>query len=165
VTSLIVQTDVTDLFETYRECARHVRNTYFSTRKSQDWDTIESFDEVAEPLFAHLVLGQLADRATADAVAQNCFLMIPSSSVRMPLMISRDRPAAGSWDHPITFLEPGDATIAFREYFDWDEHALIDFRYYRGIILASQRYPDIIEHEVLIETIYARVLYEPRPVT
>jgi hypothetical protein len=162
-----MQTDVTDLFETYRECARHVRNTYFSTRQSHDWDTIESFDEVAEQLFTHLVLGRLAehyDPATADAVAQNCFLIVPSSSVRMPLMVSRDRPAAGSWDHPVTFLEPGDATIAFRDYFDWDAHALIDFRYYHGIILASDRYRDIVEHEVLIETIYGRVLYQPLPV-
>ena len=40
--------DVTPIFETYRECARHLRNTYFSTRDNEDWDIIEDFEEVAE---------------------------------------------------------------------------------------------------------------------
>jgi len=154
--------DVTDLFENYRECARHLRNTYFSTRTSKDWDTVEDFDAVAKTLFSRLVLWRLGDDAD-HAVEENKLLIIPDAD-RMPLMISREKHGGGYWDHPIKHLAPGEARIVFRDYFDWDQHALIDFRYYRGLVLSSAKHPDIAEHEVLIETIYGRVLYEATPV-
>lgn len=126
--------DVTFLFETYRECARHLRNTYFSTRESQDWEVVEDFEEVARVLFARMVLYKLQesyDPALATAVEDNRILIVPESNA-MPLMISREKRGGGYWDHPVESLQKGEATIAFREYFDWDQHALIDFRYYRG---------------------------------
>jgi hypothetical protein len=78
----------------------------------------------------------------------------------MPLMVSREKKGGGYWDHPLTYLERGDAAIAFKSYFDWEQHALIDFRYYHGLILESRKHPDIAEHEVLIETIYGNISYE-----
>ena len=155
--------DVTSLFETYRECARHLRNTYYSTRDSKDWDTVEDFDEVARVLFAHLVLQRLADdddRAFDRAVEEHRLLIVPQAGA-MPLMISRQKNGGGYWDHPIKALECDDAKIAFRTYFDWDQHDLIDFRYYHGMIIESAKYPDIVEHEALIETIYGRIIFEP----
>lgn len=151
--------DVTDLFETYRECARHVRNTSFSTRESKDWDTVESFNDVADLLFRRLVLDRLSsnwDPALPQAIEQNRLLIVPAAD-RMPVMISRDKGASGYWDHPMQYLEPDTAVIAYREYFDWDQHALVDFRYYRGVIVSSGRHPELVDHEVLIETIYGRV--------
>ena len=123
---------------------------------------VEDFEEVARVLFARLVLLRLRDDYDAEletAVESNLLLIIPDAE-RMPLMISRDKHGGGYWDHPITHLRRGDAKIAFRNYFDWDQHALIDFRYYRGIILESAAHPEIVEHEVLIETIYGRLLFE-----
>ena len=70
------------------------------------------------------------------------------------------------WDpaaYPIEYLEPGETVISFKEYFDWDQFGLIDFRYYRGTIMSSSKYPDIIGHEVLIETIYGKIMYAERP--
>lgn len=152
--------DVTDLFEAYRECARHVRNTSFSTRESKDWNTVDSFTEVADLLFRRLVLDALGgttwDPALPQAIGQNRLLIVPAAE-RMPVMVSREKTADGYWDHPVQYLEPDMAVIAYREYFDWDPHALVDFRYYRGVILSSGRHPEIVEHEVLVETIYARV--------
>lgn len=55
--------DVTHFFETYREFAGHLRNTYFSTRESKDWDTVEDFDAVAKVLFQRMVLSKLDDLA------------------------------------------------------------------------------------------------------
>jgi hypothetical protein len=152
--------DVTDLFEAYRECARHVRNTAFSTRESKDWDTVDSFNEVADLLFRRLVLDRLSgmswDPALPQAIEQNRLLIVPATD-RVPVMISRDKNGGGYWDHPVQYLEPDMAVIAYREYFDWDQHALVDFRYYRGVVLGSVRHPEIAEHQVLIETIYGRV--------
>jgi len=158
--------DVTSFFETYRECARHLRNTYFSTRENHDWNIIEDFQEVARILFQRLVLCRLVVERFCDGhfepelesmVKDNRIIIVPSSP-RMPVMISRDL-SGGYWDYPIGYLEPDDAQIAFREYFDWDECGLIDFRYYLGVILSSSKYPEVIGHRVLIETIYGKVMY------
>ena len=130
--------DVTTIFETYRECARHLRNTYFSTRDNEDWNIIEDFEEVARVLFERLVLVQLAEERFCDGkfepkigsmIKGNTIMIVPSST-GMPVMISRDRSGVGNnyWDHQITRLETDDAEIVFREYFDWDQFGLIDFR-------------------------------------
>ena len=165
--------DVTPIFETYRECARHLRNTYFSTRDNEDWDIIEDFEEVAQVLFERLVLVQLAEERFCNGefepeigsmVKANKIMLVPSSN-EMPVMISRNRDVAGNryWDHPITRLETDDAVIAFLEYFDWDQFGLIDFRYYLGTIISSSKYPQVIGYQVLVETIHAKVIYDERP--
>jgi len=139
-----------------------LRNTYFSTRESQDWEVIDDFKEVDRVLFARLVLNRLRDDYDATlktAVESNRILIVPEAD-RMPVMISRDKHGGGYWDYPIEHLQRGDATIAFRDYFDWDQHSLIDFRYYHGVILQSSLYPEITEHEVLIETIYGRLQFD-----
>jgi hypothetical protein len=152
--------DVTKVFESYREAARHLRNTSFSTRESEDWDIIEDFETVSEILFDRMVLARIPTTAVppADAVSGNRFLLEPSGG-GMSVMISRDRPAAGSWDHPVTALFPGEAVLAFREYFDWDQHGLVDFRYYRASILESSRYPELAGHDAFVETIHAKIIY------
>ncbi len=164
--------DVTAIFETYRECARHLRNTYFSTRDNEDWDIIEDFEVVSSVLLERLVLGRLAEERCCDGyvpelqntIKDNRIKLVPASD-RIPVMISRDSTGSGNkyWDHPITQLETDDAEIAFREYFDWDQFGLIDFRYYLGTIISSSKYPQISGHQVLIETIYVKVIYDERP--
>ncbi len=153
--------DATSLFETYREAARHLRNTFFSTRDSGDWDVVEDFEAVDRVLFQTLVLRKLSaacDKMTVDPAGQDMFLIEPCSG-GMPAMISRDAPASGYWDHPIKSLSQGDAVLAFQKYFDWDQHGMIDYRYLRATILRSARYPEIEGHEALIETIYARIVF------
>ena len=161
--------DVTPIFETYRECARHLRNTYFSTRDNEDWEIIEDFEAVASVLFERLVLGQLAEERCCGShfepelqsmIKDNKIKIVPAAD-RMPVMISREL-NSGYWDYPIQCLEPEDTEISFKSYFDWDQFGLIDFRYYLGIITSSTKYPDIVGHEVLIETIYGKVIYEER---
>jgi hypothetical protein len=63
--------DVTSIFETYRECARHLRNTYFSTRDNEDWEVIEDFEEVARVLFERLVLVQLVEERSCCGKAES----------------------------------------------------------------------------------------------
>ena|SRR5437762_3010122 len=156
--------NVTSIFERYRECARHLRNTYFSAMESKDWEVIEDFDAVDRVLFERMVLYRLEDVWSArlsEPRMREFLRLVPSSAHGVPVMISRERESTGSWDHPITMLAPGDAEIAFTDYFDWDDHALIDFRYYRGEVLQSQKHPDIVGHALFIETQYADVFYIP----
>jgi hypothetical protein len=154
--------DATAVFETYREAARHLRNTFFSTRDSCDWEVIEDFEAVAKILFDRLVLGRILPdgcEIPEDCLLENKFLLEPSGC-GMSAMISREAPASGYWDHPVNTILPGEAVLAFREYFDWDQHGLIDFRYYRATIIESSKYPEIRGHDALIETIHAKVVYQ-----
>ena len=154
--------DATGIFETYREAARHLRNTFFSTRDSGDWEIVEDFEAVDRVLFEKLVLRKLPSfngKPTVEPLGENVFLIEPASG-DMPAMISREAPASGYWDHPIDNLSRGDAVLAFQEYFDWDQHGLIDYRYLRATILRSSRYPEIEGHQALIETIYAKIVFQ-----
>ena len=156
---------VTDIFERYRECARHLRNTYFSTIESKDWETIKDFEAVDDVLFERMVFSKLEDVRSprlSKARMSELLRLIPSSQHGVPVMISRDKgQTSGAWDNPIDRLTPEDAEIAFTGYFDWDSHALIDLRYYRGQILSSKKYPAIVGHALFIETQYAEVHYIP----
>ena len=53
--------DVTHLFITYRECVRHLWNTYFCSvaDPSQNWDLRDEFDSIARSIFSSLVLRPL----------------------------------------------------------------------------------------------------------
>jgi hypothetical protein len=156
--------NVTNLFERYRECARHLRNTQFSTIDTQEWDVIEDFEAVNRILFERLVLYRLDDMWSGrlrEERMQEFLRLVPITAHGVPVMISRERDRSGAWDHPIGRLAPAEAEVSFNSYFDWDQHALIDFRYYRGHILQSTKYPGIAGHEVLIETQHAHVFYVP----
>src|SRR2546427_5749282 len=50
--------DVTHLFSTYRECVRHLWNTYFRpvAEPTQNWDLCDEFDIIARGIFSSLIL-------------------------------------------------------------------------------------------------------------
>ena len=154
---------VTNLFEEYREHARHLRNTAFDTRDTQDWDVIENFDAVNEILFERLVLYRLPEGHFEQAKnwKNSSYFLIEPSGGGFPLMISRSKGHSGSWDHKVKMLMKDDAVIAFQEYFDWDSHGRIDFRYYYGIILSSKAHPELAGHHALIETNSAAIRPNP----
>ncbi|WP_035612808.1 hypothetical protein [Haloferula sp. BvORR071] len=157
---------LTHLFEEYREHARHLRNTAFDTRASQDWGVVEDFEAVSTVLFERLVLYRLPEGHYQQAKnwKDTSYFLIEPADGGFPAMISRDKGASGYWDHPIKMLLKGEAVIAFHEYFDWDQHARIDLRYYYGVILESSRYPDLAGHHILIETDMAWIASNPSKV-
>lgn len=152
--------DVTDIFQKYREAARHLRNAYYVPYDADDWDMVEDFDEVSITLFKHLVLGELKiSREEFDWLAQpSSKFVIESVANDLPLMINREG-QSGYWDNAITKVKKGDLVMHFIDYFDWDAMDQIDFRYYRVRIVASDRYPNLVGNDALIETIYANVYY------
>lgn len=154
---------ITDIFENYRVHARHLRNTAFNTRDTRDWDVVSDFDAVDEALFETLVLGRipnLGHQIASNWEKNNAFL-IHASGGGFRVMMSPTKGACGSWDHDIDTLMKHDAQIAFLNYFDWDEHGTIDFRYYYGVVIQSDKYPDIIDHHLLIPTDSAEIYVNP----
>ena len=151
--------NINQLFQNYREHARHLRNTAFDTRIDRSWEVIEDFDAVAEVLFDRLVLVQLSeDYDRASRWKDTSYFLIEPSGGGFRVMISRDVGASGYWDHDIEMLMAGEAVIAFHDYFDWDQFSVIDFRYYYGVIIDSQKYPGLVGHHVLIDTDSAAVV-------
>lgn len=149
--------NVTEIFDQYRECARHVRNVYFSTIQSKDWDTVENFEAVAKSLFERMVICRFRIgffQLEPCEYTRDFFRIVPKTAHGTPVAIAREKNRTGAWDHSINTLTPTDCEIAFIKYFDWDDHSVIDFRYYWGEILNSQKYPEIVGHALLIETQY-----------
>ena len=149
---------VTKIFQRYKECARHLRNTYYIPNSEHDWDTLEDFDEVKVLIFKHMVLNELLEKYDDFEWFGKPFTnfeVVPSSDI-CPIMINREK-QSGYWDHPIEKIGQADFKMAFISYFDWNSHDQIDFRYYRVRIIESEKYPELIDFDALIETIYADV--------
>jgi hypothetical protein len=111
--------DATPLFTTYRECARHLWNTYFRPAVSADgdWDLRDDFERIASALFSCLVLGpldvsdcELAPAYLSDPLPLPGFRIVPSST-STPILINRDLPPSGYWDYPVPTLGPEDAEL------------------------------------------------------
>lgn len=152
---------VTKIFQRYKECARNLRNTYYIPQSDQDLDTLEDFDEANVLLFKHLVLNELLEKYDDFKWFEkpyNEFIVVPTSDI-CPIMINRDK-QSGYWDHPITRIEQKDLKMAFINYFNWSSHDQIDFRYFHVRIIESEKYPQLIDFDALLETIYADVFLE-----
>ena len=143
--------DVTSLFETYRECVRHLWNAYYraaaESESKQDWDLRDEFSVVAQGIFASLVLRPLEamDRELAPDWAPNPsilegFTIAPISEC--PIHINRDLSRCGYWDYPLERVRPEEVELAFLRFFDFDQLDFRDFRYYEVLIQASEPYPD-----------------------
>jgi hypothetical protein len=57
--------DITELMNAYRECSRNLWNVYFSKRKDIG-DALDVFEQIREPLFDSLVLGELSYEGEAE---------------------------------------------------------------------------------------------------
>ncbi len=77
-------------------------------------------------------------------------------------MIERPRERDGNryWDDPVNGVKAADAEFHFRDYFDWDEMAYIDFQYYRVRIAAFPLQPHLVGREALLEHQYAKVFVD-----
>jgi len=148
--------DVTPLMDAYRECVRHLWNTYFQreAEANQDWDHRDEFNAIAAQLFRALVLRKLG-RESAEVRPDHWaprkplpFLQVVVEP-RSEIMVNREIDG-GYWDHPLTVIDQGDLELHFVQYFDWADLAFRDFAYYRVRIVGSAKYPDVVGKDALI---------------
>jgi len=160
--------DVTHLFLTYRECVRHLWNTYFRSvaEPSQNWDLRDEFDAIARSIFSSLVLRpldvfdhELAPEYSADPPVLPGFRIVPAVERGTPIFINRDLPRSGYWDHPVSRVQPDEIEFDLLRFFDFDQLGYRDYRYFEVMVHASTKYPDIIGRAALIEVEHARVLF------
>jgi hypothetical protein len=148
--------DVTALLDAYRECARHLWNTYFhaDAKATQDWDIRDQFLDVAVLLLRSLVLSKvgrddipLLPDYRGDQAPISAFHVVVG--VRSEVMVARAG-VGGYWDDPLRALEPNDCELRFIQFFDWDHLGVRDFAFYRVRIVASDRYPHLIGRDALL---------------
>ena len=162
----VANIDITPSVANFREAARHLWNAHYRQNLSdrEPWDLRDSFDEVIIRLFASLVLEPLAIDGTGlspssagEPTAVTGVIVRPSPEVGVPIMINRDRPRSGYWDHPKQRIAGDEAELLFARFFDFDQLTYRDFRYLEVFIASSDREPDIVGRWALLDFEYARV--------
>jgi hypothetical protein len=142
----------------YRECARHVWNTYFRQLKGDQHGFIESFDDVNAALFRGLVLQQIV--AEGQDSAGGCLKVVPQlpSQGFLPVMYAKQA-EDGNWYWKEEKLKDGKGEFEFVEFFDFcGPRDVRDFRYVRVKIIKVMGQPDMNEANLLIEPEYVQFL-------
>jgi hypothetical protein len=159
-------TDVTARMHTYRECVRHIWNTWFmGNERRPDWDLRDQFCDAALILFQALVFRGLDvddSELLADYRGDQTPLMCLRLEVAAASTILVNRTGAGTyWDDPVTRIEAGDCELRFIQFFDWSALDFRDFAFYRARIVGSSRYPHLVGRDALLPVSSSvKVLYE-----
>jgi hypothetical protein len=161
--------DVTPLFNNYRECVRHLWNVHYRSlpEACRDWDLHDEFEDVCVQIFGSIVLRPLTifDQKLAARYSPNPnplpgFRIVPVVAQGTPILINRDLPRGGYWDHPVKTVKPNDIELDFLRYFDFDVQNYREYRYVEVSIHASVNHPEIIGRTALIEVGYTRVMFD-----
>lgn len=160
--------DVTPLFSAYRECVRHLWNAYFRpiAEPTQDWDVRDEFDAVSLSIFSSLISRplsasdqKLAPAWSAEPAPLPCFRVVPAIEHGTPILINRDLPRSGYWDHPVSLVRPGDVELHLLRFFDFDQIGSRDYEYLEVVVHASPTHPEIVGRAALIEFSHAKILF------
>ena len=145
------EADLDRAMREYRECCRHVWNTYFQPR-TDGW---HDFTEVQRALFEALVLTRVG-RPRSEIVwafdgGVSSIRVVPTippiGSLRV--LISESSPPDGRWGETRLTSEPMD--LRFAGFFDWrNEWDPMDLRFVRARVESAPR-PEMVGRELLIE--------------
>lgn len=144
----------------YREAVRHLWNTAFLKLEETLRFGIcaEWFEEIESLLFRSIVceprnvnfIGKFGNPITQLTVASEI-------SKDIPVLVNRSIPSTGYWDAPVKTLPSVDTTFIFICFFDWDDYAQKDLRFYKVRITRCATFPELVGRDALIETCYADV--------
>lgn len=152
--------EVTESLNRYRSAARTFWNEYFWLNpKLRHWDSVDRFDIIRRNLCASLVLEVLP----IDWSLESLFLepIVPlevavAPEWSIPILINKPREYGNGYgDDPVNAVAPGQATLLFVDYFDWDRLSPIDMRYYRVRIAEFQGQPPLVGKDALLEVQHA----------
>jgi hypothetical protein len=133
--------DISSSVADYREAVRRLWNNHYlpMIADKNPWDVCDAFDDIGCLLFKDLVLdpiglagaGPCPGRVSKPTPVAGLFVR-PAGTVEMPIHIARDLPGTSRihcWDHPKTHLQPGEATLRFIRFFDFDLLAIREWEY------------------------------------
>lgn len=157
--------DITNDMQTFREASRHIWNTCFrqDAKLDQNWKLFDAFSEVYVALFNAIVRFNLPESAPPipHLYAEKKVLeqyRVTSIADWLHLMINRDKPAAGYWDHPTEVVTTSGLELRLISLFDWDSLGFREFRYFRVRILKADDH-DLIGRDALADTSSCKIEY------
>ncbi len=151
--------DITSLMQTYRECIRHLWNTYF--RILEDGDRL--FLDVEDELFYSMVVWQIG-----QATHQKCFhgkplpylQVIPITAPKgIPALWARGEDGGRIWNWAEIQVITNDIELRFIDYFDWEQRGYRDWQYYQARIITYPTLPELQGADMLVEVGYAKVFF------
>jgi hypothetical protein len=150
--------DITATMNNYRECARHLWNTYcLKVMEPNDWDFRDRINTIEVELFRALVLYKLGREDTVIHPAQwyppeiLSFIKLEASQSSGTIKVNREEhERSRNWDDPIDCFANSELDLRFIHYFDWDVLGFRDFAYYKVRIVGSEKYPHIVGREALL---------------
>jgi hypothetical protein len=152
--------DVTEILNSYRDCARALWNGYL--RPSADFDRVDAFAGICELLFAELVLRRLqkTDQTRKSSSEPYSFLHVVPTADLVPIMIHRPRSTDQNryWDDSVDQVPQSSTSLLYIDYFDWDQMGYIDFEYYRVKIARFDTQPQVVGREALVKVHHAKIL-------
>jgi hypothetical protein len=147
--------DVTSLLTRYRECVRHVWNTYYEPL--QDPEAVSTFWALEDELFQFLVVWQLGrptdqERVTGqmpfgtpDMGFGSAFIpylrIVPQD--RIIEMLVQDEIASNAFASTAVRFQTDQIDLRFIGYFDWETQVQRDWQYYRAHILRYPAQPEL----------------------
>jgi hypothetical protein len=158
--------NVTAVFDHFRVSARSIWNSAFwPVPEFREGYYIGQFEWIAKILFDTLVLSRLVlDFPSEDLFHKPIpsFQVVPASQA-IPIMIQRSPTETGYWDDPVKQVSLGKVEMHFIDFFDWNQMAVLDYRYYRVSIRRFEEHPHLVGREALIETHCAKVIFSGGP--
>lgn len=167
--------DITPAINAYRECIRHLWNTYFLDQLSHSeaqWDISDEFDDICTLLFASLVMNPIGytKQKKSPGYAKFpepilCLQVVPTCALDSSLfLVNRENmKASGYWDHPITSIQPQDIDLRFIDFFDFDKLGYKECEYYLVRIADSFQCKNIIGRQALVKAHFVRILFIDEP--
>ena len=161
--------EITPVINQYRECVRHLYNTYFLKEVSEgediDWDLKDLYNNIASQLFDAVVLypRDISNaKLTPDHIVPKvplAFLQImPSDHAAAMVLINREIDS-GYWDEKATDQELCDSRMSFLGFFDFDSSGFMEMNYYLVLIESAPNRPDLAGRQALIPVQYAKAYF------
>lgn len=160
--------DVTSAVERVRICLEDLWNTYFyvdDDMSSYPAVVQDLFEDIERRLFGALLLvnlGGLDFMETFRTEPLPFLVVVPPAEGANLLLVNRPAADGNSyWDAFDGRVGPGEVSLHFMEWFDWNIYGQRSFQYYRVRIHAFEQYPEFVGRDALIDRRGARVLFDP----
>jgi len=158
--------NVNDLVQRYRLSLRGIWNDCFwSVPERRDFDSVEVFRALKEPLFSALIARPLGLEERGRVFGPG-FRVIPSEYATQGfpnLQVNRSVPSSvtsGIWEPIAGPFNTQESYFTLIDFFDWAPLRMLDFQYYVVTIDRLEGHQDCVGRHALIEVTYGDVVWD-----
>ena len=152
--------EITDLIQSYRECARHVWNCHFRDLP----DGWHEFINVEHELLHGIVLAQSDELKnwSEERSANGCYPSIQVVPQLGPKGIQGmwARQHKDTWNWNVVQITEEKTLLAFIGFFDWQENGYQDYQYIRCRIQRSDEHSKLVGADLLLPALEVAVYYD-----